>query len=209
MGYLKDVITGKIGLQNVLLTRNFIKFSSKVNNFPDSNFIKHWVLTSLMCIFLFLEDILFEEKDIFRDDKGDILCINVFKMNVKKLDEQKACSIFKLIAGFHLTAFLHNIHAENLLKEVGLDKESFIRNIFETFEYSQSDIKMFYDNYDKFLDFPYLIFLHNEILKLFGVPKPEDSILFVNYIGGILSQQTLKIFTKELTKRIDKYNLRR
>ena len=197
MGYLLDVITGKIGLQNVLLANNVEKITKRIKSYPKTSFTNIWATYCVFTIFSFLMEMFFKDKSEFT---------KYLRMNVRRLDEQIAFEIFKLLGGFHLAIFLYNENTDDHLKDLGVNKDSFIKDIFSIFDYSSKDINHYKSFYTK--DFApssmeiYCIKIYEQIIKLIDVPEPKNIYSDSQYFGRLLADQHIHVFLKALQNRL-------
>ncbi len=143
MGYIWDVITGKIGLQNVLLADNVEKITKRIKSYPETSFTYIWATVCVYTIFSFLLEIFFKDKSDFT---------KYLRTNVRKLDKEQVYDIFKLLGGFHLAIFLYNESTEDHFKDLGVSKENFIKDIFTILDYSPKDTDFYNRNYNKVFD---------------------------------------------------------
>jgi len=197
MGYILDVITGKIGLQNVLLADNVERISKRIRSYPDTSFTNIWATYCVHTIFSFLMEMFFTDKSEFTKH---------LRKNVRRLDQQKAYEIFKELGGFHLAIFLYNENTDDHLKELGIQKDIFTKDIFTIFDYSSEDIEHFKSNYRKVFNPSdmerYCIKIYEKIIKLFDVSEPENIYSDSQYFGRLLADQHIHVFLKALQNRL-------
>ncbi len=144
---LKDTISGKNYKINILITSNYIKIIQKVISKKD--FVSRWSLQGAASISAYLEFRLFENY-IIKDEIGQKVNVNNFKMNLKLLTPEKTFKIFKLLCSHYLISFLKNERNVSFLKDKNLNAVNFEKNIFQIFEFTSYD-EHFYRKLDKCL----------------------------------------------------------
>lgn len=177
--YFKDVFSGKIGKQNVLLGRNIDKLINKVNNLSDHELLKHWIISSVTISYIFLNDLLFESEEIEKKEDGSILYVNEFKKYISYLTEEKVFELFKLLAGYYLADFITNPDIDKVMDLTKSTKEKLVQEVFEIYNFSEADIGSYNEHYYDYGDqenFHYtglFFWLHNEMLNIYNISAEE------------------------------------
>jgi hypothetical protein len=142
LGYLRDVMSGKIARSNALIGNHGVRISGKVKT--DSSLVAVLVGATAYCTTDFLVELLFAKTsmDNFRYSDGTEEP-NPFKEYVGGLDEKGSYEMFKLVAG---NLFV-GIFAEGLISDndTRIDIPELRNQFFTIYEYNDKDKEIFYE----------------------------------------------------------------
>lgn len=139
LGYLGDVISGKIAKGNRLIGNHAVRICEKLET--DASFFAILVIGTAQCATEFLVELLFEVKKFKYDDGTEEP--NPFKENLDQLDEKSSYEMFKLVTG----NLLVGLFAEGLFcdDETRINIPELRNQFFNIYEYHDEDREIFYE----------------------------------------------------------------
>jgi hypothetical protein len=140
LGYLRDVMSGKIAKSNQLIGNHGVRICKKVD---EASLLGVLVGATAYCTTDFLVELLFgNTMEKFKYNHGSEEP-NPFKENLGRLDEKSSYEMFKLVAG----SLLVGLFAEGLLcdDETKINIPELRNQFFNIYEYNDEDREIFYE----------------------------------------------------------------
>ncbi len=140
LGYIRDVMSGKISKSNQLIGNHGVRICKKVD---EASLLGVLVGATAYCTTDFLVELLFGntmEKFKYNDGSEEP---NPFKENLGRLDEKSSYEMFKLVAG----SLLVGLFTEGLLcdDETRINIPELRNQFFNIYEYNDEDREIFYE----------------------------------------------------------------
>ena len=203
MGYLNDLLTGKIYKENTLICNNISVLLTKIAQIKEPFFEKDWVMAACVSIVYFLQTVIFETSSYKEQDIE--INLNPLAKHKKLLNEEKTYELMKFICTHHLISFLAHEDNISFIQELNYTQRDFEEEVFKLFNFTKQNEKEYYDL--KALihrDFKLFSFTFYKMFLIKGLGNENEfDPTAVTFFTSLLTKHYLDIFFPSLNDLIE------